>query len=590
MTRPKPVTTYIGPGVRLSGELRFRGTCLVHGTVGGRIESEGVLEVGPSGLVRADVDVGELHCRGRLEGTITARTRLALLAGSMVEGAVNTPWLEIQEGATLCGLVAMERQTGFVPPRSLATSHRARIAGGLVPVAAAVALLLLAGGWALSRSRPTIGSPTSTSLLVAAEEAVKRKDYGSAWRFYETAFRAQPRDERVVLGLANVAFVLGRRPDAIAYYERALELSPNHAAVHHRLGELYAMEGRRKEALSHYQRVLEKNPHEGRVLLAAAELNEQLGDAAQALALYERLRTLKPHQAEVPVRMAALYARQGRFHKAIETYRALAAKHPEDLELKLALARVMLEAGEGEPAADLFAEIASKDPQRLEAVRTAADLYLRLGKRKKAMGLLERAVAALPQNVPLRLTLAELYRLQLQPTKALHHWQKVLGRDPTNRQAALGVAERRAAQGRPTEALAVLEAVAAAHPEDAEVHYQMGHLFYKQKMWERAVDALQKALQLDPNHAEALNRLAWLYATREGNLDEAVRLSERSLAMNPESPVFLDTLAEIRFRRREYREALRLIRRAVEKAPQSPYYRRQMAKFERAAQRHRSGS
>ncbi|MCZ6661272.1 MAG: polymer-forming cytoskeletal protein, partial [bacterium] len=232
MTRPKHLTSYIGPKARLSGTLRFRGTFQVHGTVEGRVESEGLLEVGPAGLVRAEADVGEVICRGRLEGTITARKRLSLLAGSTVEGALNTPWLALQDGVTLRGRVVMERPGGFVRPVSLKWSRRARAVGRLAPIAAAAALLLLAGGWALSRSRPAMVSSTPPpGLLAAAEEAVSRKDYGRAWRLYDTAFQSQPRSERVVLGLANVAFVQGRQSDAISYYERVLELSPEHIAV-----------------------------------------------------------------------------------------------------------------------------------------------------------------------------------------------------------------------------------------------------------------------------------------------------------------------------------------------------------------------
>ena len=206
------------------------------------------------------------------------------------------------------------------------------------------------------------------------------------------------------------------------------------------------------------------------------------------------------------------------------------------------------------------------------------------------MATLEKAVAALPDNVPLRLTLAELYRLQLQPTKALRHWREVLAREPTNPRASVGVAERLQAQGRSTDALELLERVVAGHPEVAEVHYRMGHLHYKQKRLDRAAEALHNALKHDPNHVEALNRLAWLYAIQGRNLGEAARMSQLSLEIKPESPIFLDTLAEVRFQRQEYKEALRLIQKAINKAPDKSYYRSRLAKFKRAAKRPISGS
>lgn len=589
MSRPKPGITLIGPDVRFTGTLRFRGTCLVHGTLQGRVESDGVLEVGPTGFVQAEVDVGEVLCRGRMEGTITSRGRLALMAGSVVEGPLRTPWLVVEEGAIVRGSIAMERDQGFVPPAPLVQAGEGPPAGRLTTIAAAVALLLLAGGWALSRSRPMVIGPRPANLLSVAEEAVARKDYDRAWRLFDMAFQAQPRNEQVVLGLANVAYVQGRKPEAISYYERALELSPDHATVRGRLGELYALEGRPREALDHYRVLLEKNPKDETVLMAAAELYEQLGNAAQAVALYERYHKLNPNQGEVPLRLAALLARQGHYRKAIAAYEDLVAKRPEDVELKLTLAGVALEAGDKKRAAKLFAAVASKDPKRLEAVRSAADLYLRMGKRNRAMKVLEKAISARPGDVDLRLTLAELYRLQKQTTKARHHWREVVKRDPSNRQAALALADGLLTRGRRGEAIALLEPVASAHPEDAELHYRIGELLYKQKLWGRATEELLNVLKHDPDHVEALNRLAWLYAIQGRNLSEAVELSKRSLAIKPESPTFLDTLAEVHFQRREYREALRLIQQAVKKAPDKPYFRNRLVKFQRAAKRRHSG-
>jgi tetratricopeptide (TPR) repeat protein len=48
-------------------------------------------------------------------------------------------------------------------------------------------------------------------------------------------------------------------------------------------------------------------------------------------------------------------------------------------------------------------------------------------------------------------------------------------------------------------------------------------------------------------------------------------------------------LAEIHYKRREYQEAIRLIRQAITQAPQAKYYKRQLAKFQRAAKRRLSG-
>lgn len=590
MAKPKPASCYIGPEVHLQGTLKFEGLCIVQGTVEGRIESDGLLDVSPTGRVNAEVEVGEVLCRGRVEGSITARRRMDLLAGCEVEAALQAAWLTIQEGAFFRGPVTMERPTGLAPRSALPLAGRRKASGLVLPLAVAAALAIFVGGWLLTRSKPSVAMPPPAGLLESAETYLEQKDYSRARYLYESAFQAQPQDERAVLGLANVAFAQGRTKEAIEYYERVLTLSPKHTAVQRRLGELYSSAGNPTKALQYYESVLKRDPDDEKSLLSAADLYQQVAKPSKALALYERFRKLYPRRLEVPARLAALFVDQGKFGKATEIYEELLAQRPDDLDLKLALAGARLEAGDEQGASELFAEVAAKEPNRMDTLRTAADLHLKLGERKKAMQTLERAAKAMPDDLNLRLTLAELYNLQNQPDKALGHLKVVLKQDPSNLDAALKLADNLRVRGRTSEALEHLEAAALARPGNAEIQYRIGDLHYELKQWDKAKEALLKAIETDPNHAEALNRLAWIYAVEGSNLDKAIKLSRRSLEVEPSSPGFLDTLAEIHYQRKEYQDAIRLIQQAIDQAPKKKYFKRQLAKFQRAARRKLSGS
>jgi tetratricopeptide (TPR) repeat protein len=62
-------------------------------------------------------------------------------------------------------------------------------------------------------------------------------------------------------------------------------------------------------------------------------------------------------------------------------------------------------------------------------------------------------------------------------------------------------------------------------------------------------------LAKDPHHATALNNLAWHFALRNENLEEALSLSQNSLALAPNQPNYLDTKAEILLRLGRFAEA-----------------------------------
>lgn len=82
------------------------------------------------------------------------------------------------------------------------------------------------------------------------------------------------------------------------------------------------------------------------------------------------------------------------------------------------------------------------------------------------------------------------------------------------------------------------------------------------RTWATAADALQQALRLSPDHADALQLLG-LVRAEEGKTDEAKRLMERSLERNRAQPYVLNNLANLLLKEGARGEAIALFREAV---------------------------
>lgn len=79
----------------------------------------------------------------------------------------------------------------------------------------------------------------------------------------------------------------------------------------------------------------------------------------------------------------------------------------------------------------------------------------------------------------------------------------------------------------------------------ASLTYQ-GNLFLHQSELSKAEQAYRKALQNDPDHLMALNNLAWLLALRGKDLEEAEKLIDHALSLDPEFPEpYQETLNEV---------------------------------------------
>ncbi len=108
------VTAVVGSGARFEGLLSFRGEARVEGELEGRVLARGgTFHVGPTAVVRADVEADEVVVAGRVEGDILAPRRVALLAGACVVGTVRTASLSLADGSSLNGRCEMVK--GLVP-------------------------------------------------------------------------------------------------------------------------------------------------------------------------------------------------------------------------------------------------------------------------------------------------------------------------------------------------------------------------------------------------------------------------------------------------------------------------------------------
>ena len=102
-------------------------------------------------------------------------------------------------------------------------------------------------------------------------------------------------------------------------------------------------------------------------------------------------------------------------------------------------------------------------------------------------------------------------------------------------------------------------------------------------VFDPAYATLKTALAAAPADPTAMNQLAWLLARSGRKLDEGLKLAAEAVRLKPENAGYLDTLAEVQYRRGDPAEAARLEARAVSLDPNEPFIKEQLAKFQKAA-------
>ncbi|MCS7298453.1 MAG: tetratricopeptide repeat protein [Spirochaetia bacterium] len=95
----------------------------------------------------------------------------------------------------------------------------------------------------------------------------------------------------------------------------------------------------------------------------------------------------------------------------------------------------------------------------------------------------------------------------------------------------------------------------------------IAYVFEKTNRYDQSIIYLKRALEIDPDNPRVLNALAYVYAEREINLSDAVRLARKAVSHQPDSPEIRDTLAWAYYKKGEYIQAMNEIKKAMELLP-----------------------
>ncbi len=97
--------TLIGSLVRISGTLTSDGDVRINGTLEkGEVAAKGVIVVGPSGSVTANIAARAVRVEGRVEGNIIASDGVEIATGGSVRGEVSCGGkLTIETGGSFIG-------------------------------------------------------------------------------------------------------------------------------------------------------------------------------------------------------------------------------------------------------------------------------------------------------------------------------------------------------------------------------------------------------------------------------------------------------------------------------------------------------
>jgi tetratricopeptide (TPR) repeat protein len=300
------------------------------------------------------------------------------------------------------------------------------------------------------------------------------------------------------------------------------------------------------------------------------------GHNQEAAELLEKLRGARPTDLPLAATLSKVHERAGHPEAAarvlaeIDAGLAKAGKQDEERQARLELAQVYYDAKQwdrvGETLQPLLRLGPKEEATREPALLLAADALIQRQSYDEALKLLDKAQSGqLPPNLAAKRA-EVLFRAGRVPEAARRLEEIAAAKEP---HSALAAAETYQRLEKYADSIPVLEhllerADASLPAPSAKVaRFLLGAAYERTGKRDQAVAEFRRLLGADPEYHAALNYLGYMFAERGENLDEAQKLIERAVALEPDNGAYVDSLGWVYYRLGRFEQARAALERAT---------------------------
>lgn len=288
----------------------------------------------------------------------------------------------------------------------------------------------------------------------------------------------------------------------------------------------------------------------------------------QVVSYYERAATLQPDDPNVLTKVADFYLVSENLPKAIELYLKVLEKQPQAETVRYKLATCYVSQGNRQKGAEMLEQIAQLHPFNHQTFFLLGELYEEMKNSPKALANYQLSLSANPNQLVPHLKIVLLEMRSKNTESALKQLAIAAEKFPNTPQVSyfygLVYCETKnfpRAVECFTEA-ARLASTSAPDMTDAVFHFYFGSALERNGQFDSAVAEFMKAMDLNPDYADAFNYLGFMYADRGIKLEAAVDLIEKALTYEPENGAFLDSLGWAYFKLNKLEDAMSYLQRA----------------------------
>ena len=425
----------------------------------------------------------------------------------------------------------------------------------------------------LERKRPG----TSLAAELRGEVFAARQDFAAARQSFETALTVNPLSFAAAAGLSNLDLRDKKPEEARKRFDKLLAADPKSLAARLAVANVRAASGATTQEVANLlSETIKLNPDEPgpRVFLVDWLLCDR--DYQAALSAAQDAVAALPNRYEVLDALGRAQAAWGDFDRAIGSFDKLAAMQPLSAQPQLRLADAYRAKGNVDAARKSLNRALDLAPTSTAAQVGLVQLEVSAGRPDAAMVVARRVQVERPKE-SIGYTLAgDIEAARTNWVAAITAYRAGLERGRSTELAAKLYDALVSASQAPNADRFASEWL-KAHPKDATFRLHLGNVAMNRQNLEAAEAHYLAVVQLVPDNPMGLNNLAWVMNSLKK--PGAITYAEKAVAINPENPAYLDTLATILADQGNLERALEVERKAVGLLPDRHEYRLSLAKL-----------
>lgn len=433
---------------------------------------------------------------------------------------------------------------------------------------------------------------------------LKMGDFDAAAQWLIEAITKDPENTTYLLFLANIYVQQEKLEDAVPIYEEILRLEPDSEIVSTRLGILYTHLDQYDVAEKIFQDLLTKNPESYFTTLSLARLLKQKNEYKEALIQYERALTLN-WSKELAFEIGYVYSSQKNFDDALRIYTTITDNDNFDERALLSRIQTLLDLDKFDEAEKELHSLRqfSENPEKIEFI--LSKVFLQQEKVHEAREILHRLDKE-EDNDEARYMLALIAYRESKYPESLEFIRRIRATSANHEEAvylhvrilekqekteqAIALLEKNVTReksrsplfyallsslyqdtGKKDHALATLQTAVTAYPGNYQLHFELGLMLEKQQRNQEALVQMEKVLELNPDHADALNFIGYTWADQNRNLGKALEYVLRANRIKPGNAFIIDSVGWTYYRLGEFDKAVEYLIKSISFEPADPH-------------------